>query len=59
MLFMNKLIDQIRTQFIQRGNNIITDQDEEKLKINTTNNNNKKNNKNIKNKRCCDKCITF
>jgi small GTP-binding protein len=58
-LFLNKLIEQIRTQFIQRGNNIITDQDEEKLKINTTNNNNKKNNKNIKSKRCCDKCITF
>ena len=32
-LFMNKLIDQIRTQFIQRGKNLI-DQEEEKLKFN-------------------------
>ena len=32
-LFMNKLIDQIRTQFIQRGKNL-TDQEEEKLKFN-------------------------
>ena len=32
-LFMNKLIDQIRTQFIQRGKNM-TDQEEEKLKFN-------------------------
>ena len=32
-LFMNKLIAQIRTQFIQRGKNL-TDQEEEKLKFN-------------------------
>ena len=32
-LFMNKLIDQIRVQFIQRGKNM-TDQEEEKLKFN-------------------------
>ena len=51
-LFLNKLIDQIRTQFIQRGNNM-TDQEEEKLKINL-NKKNKEKNKNNSNK-CC-KC---
>jgi len=58
-LFMNKLIDQIRTQFIQRGKNL-TDQEEEKLKINITSNNKdndkSKKNKN-KNKKCC--CINL
>jgi Ras-related protein Rab-6A len=47
-LFLNKLIDQIRTQFIQRGNNM-TDQEEERLKINI---NSKKKVKNKSNK-CC------
>jgi Ras-related protein Rab-6A len=47
-LFLNKLIDQIRTQFIQRGNNM-TDQEEERLKINI---NSKKKEKNKSNK-CC------
>ena len=32
-LFMNKLIDQIRVQFIQRGKNM-TDQEDENIKIN-------------------------
>ena len=35
-LFMNKLIDQIRVQFIQRGKNM-TDQEDENLKINIIN----------------------
>ena len=47
-LFLNKLIDQIRTQFIQRGNNM-TDQEEERLKINI---NSRKKEKNKSNK-CC------
>ena len=50
-LFLNKLIDQIRTQFIQRGNNL-TDLEEEKLKINIG-----KNSEKVKNKKkkcnCC------
>ena len=51
-LFLNKLIDQIRTQFIQRGNNM-TDQEEEKLKINLNSiNRNKEKEKNKTNK-CC------
>ena len=50
-LFLNKLIDQIRTQFIQRGN-ALTDQEEEKLKINIGKNVEKvKNNK--KKCNCC------
>ena len=50
-LFLNKLIDQIRTQFIQRGNTL-TDQEEEKLKINIGKNVEKvKNNK--KKCNCC------
>ena len=53
-LFMNKLIDQIRTQFIQRGKNL-TDQEEEKLKSNVNNKNNSKDKKKTinKNKKCC------
>ena len=51
-IFMNKLIDQIRTQFIQRGKNL-TDQEEEKLKINI----NQQNTEKVKNKKkkcnCC------
>ena len=49
-LFLNKLIDQIRTQFIQRGKNL-TDKEEEKLKININNKN--ANKKKKKNKKCC------
>ena len=48
-LFMNKLIDQIRSQFIQKGKYTI-DEEEEKLKtkINLKNDKSKK-----KKKRCC------
>ena len=49
-LFMNKLIEQIRTQFIQKGKFNI-DEEEEKLKVNINNNNNNKTTK--KKKRCC------
>ena len=48
-LFMNKLIEQIRTQFIQKGKYNI-DEEEEKLKVNINNNNNKTTKKK---KRCC------
>ena len=50
-LFLNKLIDQIRTQFIQRGKNL-TDQEEEKLKINLNNINHGSKNKKCN---CCPK----
>ena len=40
-LFMNKLIDQIRVQFIQRGKNM-TDQEDENLKINISKSTEKK-----------------
>ena len=57
-LFMNKLIEQIRTQFIQRGKNM-TDQEEEKLKISLNSKNNfKKNNKNKK-CYCCPKIWSY
>ena len=49
-LFLNKLIDQIRTQFIQRGKNL-TDQEEEKLKINL--NSRKKKKEESKGNKCC------
>ena len=49
---MNKLIDQIRTQFIQRGKNL-TDQEEEKLKIDANNKNIDKEKNTNKNKKCC------
>ena len=49
-LFMNKLLDQIRTQLIQKGKNIIEDE-EEKLKVNIKNDENKKGSK--KKKKCC------
>ena len=52
-LFLNKLIDQIRTQFIQRGKNL-TDKEEEQLKININKNANKKKKK--KQKCCCYNC---
>ena len=58
-LFMNKLIDQIRTQFIQRGKNL-TDQEEATLKININNkdnDNDKTKDKKNKNKKCC--CINL
>jgi small GTP-binding protein len=60
-LFMNKLIDQIRTQFIQRGKNL-TDQEEATLKININSNNKDNDNdktkdKKNKNKKCC--CINL
>ena len=48
-LFMNKLIEKIRTQFIQKGKYNI-DEEEEKLKVNINNNNNKTTKKK---KRCC------
>ena len=48
-LFMNKLIEQIRTQFIQKGKFNI-DEEEEKLKVKINNNNNKTTKKK---KRCC------
>ena len=48
-LFMNKLIEQIRTQFIQKGK-LNIDAEEEKLKVNINNNNNKTTKKK---KRCC------
>ena len=50
-LFMNKLLDQIRTQLIQKGKNPLEDE-EEKLKVNIKNNENKNNSKNKK-KKCC------
>ena len=50
-LFMNKLIDQIRTQFIQRGKNL-TDQEEEKLKFNIGKNTEKSKDK----KKKCNCC---
>ena len=56
-LFMNKLIEQIRTQFIQRGKNM-TDQEEEKLKINLNKNNYKKINKNKK-CNCCPQIWSY
>ena len=49
-LFMNKLLDQIRTQLIQKGKNILEDE-EEKLKVNIKNNENTKDPK--KKKKCC------
>ena len=49
-LFMNKLIEQIRTQFIQKGKFNIDEEEEEKLKVNINNNNNKTTKKK---KRCC------
>ena len=49
-LFMNKLLDQIRTQLIQKGKNILEDE-EEKLKVNIKNDENKTNSK--KKKKCC------
>ena len=49
-LFMNKLLDQIRTQLIQKGKNILEDE-EEKLKVNIKNDENKKGSK--KKKKCC------
>ena len=51
-LFMNKLIEQIRTQFIQRGKNM-TDQEEEKLKISLSSKNNYKQNNKNKKCNCC------
>ena len=48
-LFMNKLIEQIRTQFIQKGKYNI-DEEEEKLKVNINNNKDKSTKKK---KRCC------
>ena len=50
-LFMNKLIDQIRAQFIQKGK-YVGDEEEEKLKIKINNNSNINNN-NKKKKKCC------
>ena len=50
-LFMNKLLEQIRTQLIQKGKNPLEDE-EEKLKVNLKNNENKNNSKNKK-KKCC------
>ena len=50
-LFMNKLIDQIRVQFIQRGKNM-TDQEDENLKINI----NKSTEKKKENKKKCNCC---
>ena len=50
-LFMNKLLEQIRTQLIQKGKNPLEDE-EEKLKVNIKNNENKNNSKNKK-KKCC------
>ena len=50
-LFMNKLIDQIRVQFIQRGKNM-TDQEDEKLKINISKSTEKKK-ENKKKFNCC------
>ncbi len=52
VLFLNKLIDQIRTQFIQRGNNM-TDQEEEKLKINLNSINKSKEKEKNKSNKCC------
>ena len=49
-LFMNKLLDQIRIQLIQKGKNILEDE-EEKLKVNIKNNENTKDPK--KKKKCC------
>ena len=49
-LFMNKLLDKIRTQLIQKGKNILEDE-EEKLKVNIKNDENKTNSK--KKKKCC------
>ena len=49
-LFMNKLLDKIRTQFIQKGKNLIEDE-EEKLKINIKNN--ESNNSKKKKRKCC------
>ena len=51
-LFMNKLIEQIRTQFIQKGKYTI-DEEEEKLKIKINN----ENDKTKKNKRKCCPCF--
>ena len=48
-LFMNKLIEQIRTLFIQKGKYNI-DEEEEKLKVNINNNKDKSTKKK---KRCC------
>ena len=50
-LFMNKLIDQIRVQFIQRGKNM-TDQEDENLKINKSKSTEKKK----ENKKKCNCC---
>ena len=52
-LFMNKLIDQIRAQFIQKGK-YLGDEEEEKLKIKINNN---ENNGNIKKKKKCCPCF--
>ena len=51
-LFMNKLIDQIRTQFIQKGKYTI-DEEEEKLKVKINN----ENDKTKKKKRKCCPCF--
>ena len=57
-LFMNKLIEQIRTQFIQRGKNM-TDQEEEKLKITLSSKNNYKQNNKNKKCNCCSKIWSY
>ena len=50
-LFMNKLIEKIRTHFIQKKN--FLEEEEEKLKINLKNTNINKNNQIKKKKKCC------
>ena len=50
-LFMNKLIEQIRTHFIQKKN--FLEEEEEKLKINLKNTNISNNNRIKKKKKCC------
>ena len=50
-LFMNKLIEQIRTHFIQKKN--FLEEEEEKLKINLKNTNISNNNQIKKKKKCC------
>ena len=50
-LFMNKLIEQIRTHFIQKKN--FLEEEEEKLKINLKNTNINNNNQIKKKKKCC------
>ena len=48
---MNKLIEQIRTHFIQKKN--FLEEEEEKLKINLKNTNINNNNQIKKKKKCC------